>query len=187
MIAPGAAARPRGQDDATSGAAQRRAHQAHSGQEEHTRIALLAGFRGLTLPTSDERSSRTSSPPGEPEHAGAHEFAVAAAETGLARVEGADPRKAAIGLRVRGADEAPQLPKNAQRAGCEPPLFSLSGGADAPPLRAPTMPALGVGGPALTYVYLQPADGGGGVGFSWRRARAPECLGPFSRGPVFGN
>ena len=62
MIAPRAAARPGGQDDATSRASQRAAHEAHSGQEEHARLAPTPGFRSLTPTPSLERSSTTSSP-----------------------------------------------------------------------------------------------------------------------------
>ena len=57
MIAPGAAARPRGQDDATSRASLRGAQEAHNGPEEHAPLAPTPGFRGLTPPPSFERSS----------------------------------------------------------------------------------------------------------------------------------
>ena len=56
MIAPRAAARPRGQDDATGRASQTGAHEAHSGPEEHAPLAPTPGFRGLTPPPSFERS-----------------------------------------------------------------------------------------------------------------------------------
>ncbi len=117
MIAPRAAARPGGQDDATSRASQTGAHEAHSGPEEHAPLAPTPGFRGLTPPPSFERSSTTSSPRRAPEHAGSH-----------ARLDGADPRKAAVRLPEIGAFEALEVPENARCTGREPPLFSLSGG-----------------------------------------------------------
>ena len=55
MIAPRAAARPGGQDDATSRASLRGAQEAHSGPEEHAPLAPTLGFRGLTPPPSFER------------------------------------------------------------------------------------------------------------------------------------
>ena len=69
MMAPGAAARPRGQDDATSRASQTGAQEAHSGPEEHALVAPAPGFRGLTPLPSFERSSTTSSPLRAREHA----------------------------------------------------------------------------------------------------------------------
>ena len=103
MIAPGAAARPRGQDDATSRASQTGAHEAHSGPEEHAPLAPTPGFRGLTLPPSFERSSTTSSPLRAREHAGSHARQDGAAEPGLARDHGADPRKRRGRIERKGA------------------------------------------------------------------------------------
>jgi hypothetical protein len=91
MIAPRAAARPRGQDDATSRASQTGAHEAHSGPEEHAPLAPTPGFRGLTPPPSFERSSTTSSPRRAPEHAGSHARRDGAAEPSLARVQQMSP------------------------------------------------------------------------------------------------
>ena len=187
MIAPRAAARPRGHDDATSRASQTGAHEPHSGPEEHAPLAPTLGFRGLTPPPSFDRSSTTSSPRRAPEHAGSHARRDGAAEPGLARVHGADPRKAAVRLPEIGSFEALEVPENARMAGGEPPLFSLSGGRRAPSWSTPTMPAHGVGTPAWASACLQPAEGGGGVRFSWRRAPAPGCLGPFPSGSVLGN
>jgi hypothetical protein len=127
MIAPGAAARPRGQDDATSRASQTGAHEAHSGPEEHLPLAPTPGLRGLTPPPSFERSSTTSSSRRAPEHAGSHARQDGAAEPGLARVDGADPRKAAVRLPEIGAFEALEVPENARCTGRQPPLFSGSG------------------------------------------------------------
>jgi hypothetical protein len=179
MIAPRAAARPRGQDDATSRASQTGAHEAHSGPEEHAPLAPTPGFRGLTLPPSFERSSATSSPLRAREHAGSHARQDGAAEPGLARVHGADPRKAAVRLRGYGAFEALEVPENARCAGREPPLFSLSGGRRAPSWSTPTMPAHGVGTPAWASACLQPAEGGEGSVF--RGAARPPQGAPSDR------
>ena len=188
MIAPRAAARPRGQDDATSKASQTGAHQAHSGPEEHAPLAPTPGFRGLTLPPSFERSSTTSSPLRAREHAGSHARQDGAAEPGLARDHGADPRKAAVRLPEIGSFEALELPKNARCAVREPPLFSLSGGRRRAPSRStPTMPAHGVGTAGMGLRMPTTCRRGGGVRFSWRRAPAPGCLGPFPSGSVLGN
>jgi hypothetical protein len=183
MIAPLAAARPGGQDDATS---LRGAQEAHNGPEEHAPITQTLGFRGLT-PPSFERSSTTSSPRRAAEHARSHARRDGAAEPGLARVHGADSRKAAVRLPEIGSFEALEVPENARCAGREPPLFSLSGGRRAPSWSTPTMPAHGVGTPASASACLQPAEGGEGSVFSWRRAPAPGCLGPFPSGSVLGN
>lgn len=173
MIAPRAAARPRGQDDATSRASQTGAHEAHSGPEEHAPLAPTPGFRGVTLPPSFERSSTTSSPLRAREHAGSHARQDGAAEPGLARDHGADPRKAAVRLPEIGSFEALELPENARCAGREPPLFSLSGGRRAPSWSTPTMPAHGVGTPAWASACLQPAEGGEGSVFRGA-ARPPQ-------------
>lgn len=173
MIAPRAAPRPRGQDDATSRASQTGAHEAHSGPEEHAPLAPTPGFRGLTLPPSFERSSTTSSPLRAREHAGSHARQDGAAEPGLARDHGADPRKAAVRLPEIGSFEALELPKNARCAGREPPLFSLSGGRRAPSWSTPTMPAHGVATPAWASACLQPAEGGEGSVFRGA-ARPPQ-------------
>ena len=165
MIAPRAAARPGGQDDATSRGSQTGAHEAHSGPEEHALLTPTLGFRGLTPPPSFESSSTTSSPWRAPAHAGSHARRDGAAEPGLARVHGADPRKAAVRLPEYGAFEALEVPENARRPTREPPLFSLSGGRRAPSWSTPTMPARGVGTPASASACLQPAEGGEGSVF----------------------
>jgi hypothetical protein len=178
MIAPRAAARPRGQDDATSRASQTGAHEAHSGPEEHAPLAPTPGFRGVTLPPSFERSSTTSSPLRAREHAGSHARQDGAAEPGLARDHGADPRKAAVRLPEIGSFEALEVPENARCAGREPPLFSLSGGRRAPPgARLPCRPTASARRHGPPHAYNLPK--GGGVRFSWPRAR-PRVPGAVS-------